>query len=289
MVKSEFKIEKFLHLYLKTIFYAALIASIFAYYGHYQIPSFSHCLFLPMNSADYWFISNYLFLYLLSPFINIFIRNANEKMHLSLIVLLFVFWSVLFPLNNIPFSFSELGWFIFLYITGAYIRLYPKKIYDNNIFNFLSLFAMCLLSILILIGYNHSHFAPMWDAIKYMSDYSFIIVIISLNIFFLFKNIKIQSSLVNWASQSVLGIYLIHDNNFVRPFIWVGLVHAVRFMDSMYFIPLAILISLCVFSICLILDKILNFVLEMILKIIKIEKLSFINKYINSNTEKSLT
>lgn len=289
MVNTDFRLEKFFNLYLKTIFYSVLIMFFFAYFGQYKMPSFLNYALLPMNSVNYWFISKYLFLYMLTPFINIFIRHSGKKMHLSLIVLLFFFWSMLFTLTGLNFSFSELGWFVFLYITGAYIRLYPNKLYDNNKLNLLSLFAMCILSILILLGLNHSHFVPMFEATKYMSDSSFIIVIISLNIFFLFKNLKIQNSLINSAAQSVLGVYLIHDNVLVGPFLWVGLLNVIKYMKSEYFIPMAILTSFTVFVVCILLDKVFNSVFSIIFKFIKAEKLSCFNKFINHGRETSTT
>lgn len=267
MVNSDFKLEKALNLYLKTLFYSLLIMLFIAACDGFYIPSklLNHSLF-PIGSDAYWFISRYLFLYMLSPFINIFIKNASEKMHLYLIIFLGLFWSILPTFTSGVYSYSTLGWFVFLYILGAYIKLYPKKIYDNNKINIVSLLSLCLLEILILLGFNHSEFVDMWKTIKYMNEYTLFILLMSLNIFFIFKNLDIKSKFINWMATSVLAVYLIHDNEFVRPLLWRYLLHVVTYMDSHYFVLWAFFISFSVFIICILIDKVFNLVFCRLIK-----------------------
>ena len=76
-ITSSFKFKKVLKLYLQTLFYSLCIFCIFTLLsGHNLLLDSNHSLF-PVNLNSYWFITNYLGLYLLSPIINIFIKKLN--------------------------------------------------------------------------------------------------------------------------------------------------------------------------------------------------------------------
>lgn len=255
MITSSFKFKKVLKLYLQTLFYSLSIFFIFTLISGQNLLQYSNHPFFPVNLNSYWFMTNYLGLYLLSPFINIIVKKMSKKMNLSLLITICLVWSILPTLTSINLYYSILGWFIFLYILGAYIRLYPKKIYDNLKFNILSLFLLASLYILILNGYNHFFISKIIPSIRDIAPNTTPILIMALNIFFIFKNIDIKSAFINSIAKSVFAVYLIHDNELVRPFLWQGLLHVATYMNSNYFILWALLISFCVFITCIVIDQ----------------------------------
>ncbi len=70
-------------------------------------------------------------------------------------------------------------------------------------------------------------------------------------------------------SPLTFGVYLIHEQPNVRPFIWQELIHPYRFSDSPLFIVLIVVISLIVFVVCCCIEK----VRMIIFKALKIDTL----------------
>ena len=71
------------------------------------------------------------------------------------------------------------------------------------------------------------------------------------------KNIKI----INYISSSVLGVYLIHDNIIVRPILW-KFININSYLGKKYFWIYEIGITLCIFFVCVFIDKIRQYAIE---------------------------
>lgn len=281
-INSSFKFKKVLKLYLQTLFYSLSIFFIFAIISGQNLLLYCKHPLCLVNLNSYWFIANYLCLYLLSPFINIVVKKISEKMNLSLLITMCLAWSIIPTLTNIKLYYSILGWFIFLYILGAYIKLYPKKIYDNLKFNISSLVLMISLSVLLLINYNHFFISKMVPSLRDIVPNTLPILIMALNIFLIFKNIDIKSAFINSMAKSVFAVYLIHDNELVRPFLWQGLLHVTTYMNSNFFILWALLISFCVFITCIVIDQTNIGIFNLIKKLLN---LSYFSKF-NDKTKR---
>ena len=110
----------------------------------------------PISYKLYWFPTCYLFIYVLSPFLNKFLKNLSNKSYRLLLLVLFLIFSVgseIIPMSD-PFGvvngYSAV-WFVFLYCLAGYIRIHgfrfnlsPRKwlmVY------FLSATIMCLADI----------------------------------------------------------------------------------------------------------------------------------------------
>ena len=79
LIDSKFKIKKLLKLIFQVLFYTISILIIYIIFK--GIPDWyilKTCIF-PIISGTYWYITAYVFLYCLSPFLNILIRNLNQK------------------------------------------------------------------------------------------------------------------------------------------------------------------------------------------------------------------
>ena len=75
----------------------------------------------PIIGKNYWFISSYLVMYFLSPFLNHFIRNADYKRHMSNILILLCCFSLPQLIPHVRWMAIEgkIEMFVLLYITGA--------------------------------------------------------------------------------------------------------------------------------------------------------------------------
>lgn len=86
-------------------------------------------LVTPITGRTYWFVSVYLGMYILSPYINKLIKSLSEIAHRRLILVCIALFSVLPTILPIYDTFQSGGgiglvWFVVLYLIASYLRLY---------------------------------------------------------------------------------------------------------------------------------------------------------------------
>ena len=84
----------------------------------------------PIITHRWWFMTGYVFLIILSPFINKGLKQLSAREHFVLCIFLIL---VTYGLRSIGDSFylSEYATFIVIYIIAAFIRLHPQEIFMN--------------------------------------------------------------------------------------------------------------------------------------------------------------
>ncbi len=71
-----------------------------------------------------------------------------------------------------------------------------------------------------------------------------------------------SSALINAVSSTVFGIYLIHDNNYLRPVLWEDILHVKDFRESPYLILYQLVCIVLVFSVCAVMELIRQKLIE---------------------------
>ena len=70
-----------------------------------------------------------------------------------------------------------------------------------------------------------------------------------------FRGLNIPySKLINTIASATFGVYLIHDSNLVRPFLWLEVFRNASFQDSSYLIPYSVAVILIVYLVCTLLE-----------------------------------
>lgn len=241
-IRSKFKLSKVFSLLFQTILYSIIIFLILFKLGFVNDINFTVIMnvLIPFSATDYWFISNYLITYILSDYINLFLKNLSYQKFKRFIILCFVLFSII-PfitrmrfINNNGFNFYH---FIFLYILGAYLYLYPPQ--KSRLFNKISINGYRLLLIFLFIlsaSYNFfiqefaaNHYYNNGQLLNHLSNTilisqgsyaSPIVIIQSICYFEFFRTLKINSKIINKVSSCVFGIYLFHDNSYLRQIIY---------------------------------------------------------------------
>ena len=187
----------------------------------------------PITGRAYWYISVYFGLYLLSPFINILIRNLNRKQLRNLIVLCIVLFGILptiLPVYDMLLSGGGLGlaWFCTLYFIAAFIRLYGiEKIGTIQLTKWTWLIVYFCFALLIWI--SKIMIAKVTDvALGYTIGTSVfyqyespLCLGESVALFMFFKDLKINRGwIIQKTAGLTLGVYLIHDNPTLRGKLW---------------------------------------------------------------------
>ena len=125
LVTAEFKFSKLIKLECEVLFYSILLGVVFFFTTDLVGMKELVFSFLPSLSNSYWFISTYLLLYLLSPFINKMIHAIGQKGHARLLVILYAVYVLIPTVTNLTLAgTSNIMLFLLLYLTAAYYRLY---------------------------------------------------------------------------------------------------------------------------------------------------------------------
>ena len=178
--------------------------------GTFDWAAFGRACF-PLIYNQYWFMTAYVIAYLLSPFVAIMLRACTCRQHTALLALLFVLASLLDLLPGVSLI-GSVGWFLFLMALGAYIARYPR--YTAWLRPWMAFAAWAVLWVVIVA-------ARYWGGVNLFAMQNPVCLVWSLLLFVAFANARIPTSrLVNGLAAGTLGVYLIHDNNYVRPLLW---------------------------------------------------------------------
>lgn len=273
-VESNFKQSKIWSLLNANWFYRVLIVILLLTFNIVSIDKVSLIKeTFPINLNEYWFFKNYLLLYCLVPFINKGILSMNKKTFQKMIIVMFIVFSIVPAVTGGEFFFNNgfsLYQFIFLYILGAYLRKYPIdksyifKIMSKNMYKIVlfTIFFVCLISNYVLYSYAdsiswiNSGFKTISNYIRWTSlNYSCPFVIIqSIAYFLYFGTLDFKSKFINKIASLTFGIYLIHDNNFMRRNIYIWLKIDNGPIYSYNFIIYMLIIAIVIFVACMLIE-----------------------------------
>lgn len=261
MVKSKFKIEKVCKIWGVTFFYAITSIFLILILGeNVHIKDIIKCI-MPFSSGIYWFVTTYLALYIFSPFINQLINRLDQKKFFILIATFFymvVIAKTIFLDNNSidPNGGSNVLWFIYLYMVGAYIRLYYNKKINKNWYIFIVLFMSLIIFLtrFFAMKFLNKEFNRL---LSFTNIFNFISTI---SIFLYFREVKIKSirinNLIGIISPTMFGVYLIHDNFLIRPYIYKFAMQDYSFTNTNELILRYLCTVFLIFIVCVIIEKV---------------------------------
>lgn len=263
MINSVMKNGRILKLFGQMIFYAWSIALIFHLTGLEVFTAESlKAALLPFWSGENWFVTCYLLLCLLIPFLNPLIRTLEQKAFAKLLILLFIirFIAPLLGTETFWSTTHGLEQFVFLYFIGAYLRLHGMEaelLKKKWFFRFLLIFLCGLWTMVSartgLKGLHTGNAALFADVTKYYPLFSILISPVLLIVVLGFK--PFYSKFINMISGSVLAVYLIHDNPLIRKYIWWTVSPNINQIGSNHiFLHMAKKV-LIIFTLCIIIDQ----------------------------------
>jgi len=223
--------------------------------------------------GEYWFVTVYFVLFIFSPYINKVLDVLGEKEHKKLIVILFFICCVWqFFYNNALLGVSNgygITYFVFLYVVGNYVRKYHKLF--GEIKPKIYLGGYLLLGVInSFLIYRESMIQG--DINKWLDYCSPIVFLMSYFLFQYFKSLKIKSIKINTISAAVFGIYLVHEQPFMRHYLWnnSGIISEIIAVDGIYFIVYMLLycvaLFICFWIISFLIGKVFNLLYNVIEK-----------------------
>ena len=145
-----------------------------------------------------------------------------------------------------------------MYAFGAYIRIHGLNGRYNRIKFWNKVIAGTLILLVVVPAGNIAISGRIGGS---LNDLLAAILAISL-----FARLVLQppftSLFVNRMAQSVLGVYLIHDNSFVRHFLWCDWLPNASYLHTNMMVPVFVAKVLMIFIVCMLIDQIRLFIIE---------------------------
>ncbi|MBQ5810321.1 MAG: acyltransferase [Clostridia bacterium] len=272
MCKNQFKIAGLIKLLAQifcTIFFLLAVFYVKGYITTGAIPSMGLVAFtnwfIPISTGRWWFVSCYVALFMLSPFLNKMIERLKKSEFRILLAVMFVFLSVI-PSFFVAVATADVGQsiavFIFVYLVGAYIRLYEEDFKSK----FLCFGGAFLSLAILLVGRKYG-----------FGEYRYLVHLIAFCVFLFlsFMHINIQSRFINKCAKTTFGVYLIHENSVITFWLWNEIFAIQKFANTPWFIPFSILSVVATFAVCAVIEYLRQISIEpLIMKGMKTKKIS---------------
>ena len=264
LVTSQFRLKKLVTLWMEAVFYALTLRLVFMLTGAraFSVVSLVSCFF-PILTGRYWFITIYVGMYLIFPFLNILIRAMDKKQHALLNICLFGLFSLWSSLHPSIAGMNSgggwgLAWFAVLYLAAAWLRLYYEP--KGNAVRYLAVFAGIPALVALLRCARGGDVVPaiILRVVENWFRYdSAPVYLMTMGLFVGFLNIRISNE--KWASRIrfvaplTFGVYLIHAHADVSPWSWEVLNMPAK-MDSALFPAIQVGVVLGIFAVCIAID-----------------------------------
>lgn len=233
--QSKVKIQKVLKILLNVYVISIMILVIMMMIPGIHIePKYILYSLFPNVFANNWFVTCYLLLYLLHPYLNIIINTISKNQLLLFNVVTFVLYILIGSIKSDLLFNNSLIMFIVIYMFIAYVKLYMKEFQANtkkNVILFIVSFLCLLLSytMLNIIGSGALTFKISFLSNKIIHFNTLsnpFILLSSIAIFNIFNNFKEKNNkVINYISSLTLLLYIIHENilliRYIRPLYYI--------------------------------------------------------------------
>ena len=205
------------------------------------------------------------------PLLNLIIDKANKTCILSILAFIGVLIGItaFFTSRVTLFDFSNgytVSWLAYLYLVGGVVNKYKLRIkkFDNHNWLYLLLYVVIAgVSVLVSFGasliYSHTMF--------YYTNLFNIINCVILLMFF--ANMKIKGNkLISFLSATSFGVYLIHEQPFVREHIITNSLAVLGDSNFLVIYAFVILSAVAIYFIC----SILEYLRQKLFKLLRVNK-----------------
>ncbi len=274
--KPNIKYKNILKLIFTVLFYSAIITILFIIFKREAFNSIVDIIksFVPPLVGKYWYITCYVLLFVLIPFINKLIDSLTTYQFKLLLIILLIFTSVLptflltdfFKLND---GYST-AWLIVCYLIGAYIKRSKSKFSTTTILLLYLLCVIVTISISIVSWFILKSFSIYNILVAYTSP---VIVLISILSILLFSNINFKNTIlikiIDSLSNCAFDTYIIHSHLLMFAWFINDNFAFIKNLDFFMVVPAILISIIAIYMICWIISYLKLF-------IFKVTRLDFI-------------
>lgn len=273
MVEQDISAKKILKLTGEVWFYTIGIWVVWIIYNLYQNDiSLIGCIkegrfaFFPILTSHYWFVSAYIILMIISPYLNKLIFMLNHKEYRNFLVSTIMIFVVLqggFPQIFPGISDGRLIPVFIMYFIAGYIKRFrtekknnAKKHFSMAIIFYILLFTSFYLITFIGVKYDNQSILSLRYFYRVLNS-PFIVVICTELFIGTIESEIVYSKVINEMAGCTFGVYLIHSNRWMNGFLRkcfpIYMEHR-----SIYVLLYSILAVITIYVCCTIIDFVRN-------------------------------
>lgn len=259
LVDLNFKVSRILRTWSYACFYSFIITVLFMALAvvPFNVTSAVKSL-LPISSDAYWFVTQYIGLLILSPFLAVIARQLTYRQYL-----VFLMSGAILCLSIIPdfpmgkrfyVAHGNSVWsFAYLFMIAGFIKHHLKKVPMGRLSMIVLLLTLLILVCEVVGGYYNGSISLYW------LNYNGLVLILSVAVFVLVRQLQISESgfwnILVKAAPYTFGVYLIHDHLLVREWLW-NMVSLSSYCDKCLYLFIVIGICLVIFVACAVIDAV---------------------------------
>lgn len=231
LIDSHFKMHRLFEIVFQMLFYsigAYVICFLFGIDTGFEF-SIYHILqvILPFHMDVFWFLTAYIFIYMLLPIIQAGVKSITKKSFGITIICLTIsecLFKTILPvrLDEDQFGYNFL-WFLIVFLIGSYFKLYGFKHIKKSGQGLILFFASSALIVLevFAIDFVVTKYGRLSEISHISTEYNHIFTLMAaIGIFscFLLKQPMSEKvgRVICFMSPMSLGVYLIHENMTIR-------------------------------------------------------------------------
>ncbi len=257
VMSTRFRFSRVLRLWLQGFFYAVGIYLVLVLTKTVKFKTVDLLLnFIPVSGNIWWFLTCFFILTLLSPLIHRMYRSVSQSAFKKALAVMTVFWILSYTFLNLNGFANELVSMFYMYSIGAYIRLWRDEKTNRPVVCIIAAVFIMLLSCGLTIGMKQ---IVTKDYQRFVANYfgstSLFVVAAAVLLFLGFKNIRMGSiRWLNAISAATFGVYLIHEDPFMRSVLWSRFVQTSSHAQSSDLIFFSLWVTAAVFGACIVIE-----------------------------------
>ena len=223
---SSFKLSRLLQLWLQIWVYSVVFGLLGAFTGVLREATFdTHyllTLLFPVTMGHYWFMTAYVFLYLMLPMVGIAVKKMTKQQMRLALALLLVFFSIGKSVLPVSFEKDAQGydclWYLCVFLTAAYVRRFGVPFLEKKGRGFQLYAGNCLLIFAgtFLLRFLYLRTGRLDTRLGMCLEYNHILpYLAAIGLFAAFRRLRIEgrfAAMVNRVAPCTLGVYLLHEN-----------------------------------------------------------------------------
>lgn len=258
---STWKVSRLIKLLLQVWTYSVVIGLLAVVTGIYPMEDFSlhylFTLFFPVSMGHYWFMTAYVFLYILLPLFGGAVRKMTKQQMQVTLVLLFVAFCILKSVLPVRLEMDGKGydclWYLCMFLMAAYIRRFGMPVLNKKGRCLLGYVVCCLLIFAGTFGLRLVYLktGSLEHIMKICIEYNHILpaaaAVLLLGFFLQVQVSGKAAELINKIAPYTLGVYLLHENIGVR-YAWQQWFGATRITSPAGLVMGTVTAVVCVFA-----------------------------------------
>lgn len=221
--------------------------------------TFLRMLLIPVTGSVWWYVTAYIVLIMVSPWLNHVILKMNRRGWGTMLAFLYLFCYVL---GNLGTEFHNLEKGIFFYCIGAWCRLSDEQKEKKSISG--GVFLAGMISGILLNGFLYClegriRFSSAADAV---TKRQFISTLIALEepftafcVFRVFLGLKMSDTRwINRIASCTFGVYLFHEAPLTRILLWDYLVKPADYFGKPVFVLYTLVSVMAIFLVGIFID-----------------------------------